>query len=122
MSLLSDPEVRWGPPVSFTMPMIENSTSSSYRLPRRSGSAVKTSSYSPPQPRRRSSIGRPEASATSSTEGPTGMNESSISIPTPESAQRVFRAVPRPSERSMQDVTAPDLAIAAPSATLGMGT
>lgn len=50
------------------------------------------------------------------------MKDSSISIPTPDMAQRVFSAVPNPSERSMQDVTAPDPAMAAPSATLGTGT
>ena len=50
------------------------------------------------------------------------MNESSISMPTPESAQRVFRAVPRPSERSMHDVTTSLSAMAMPSSTLGMGT
>lgn len=85
-------------------------------------SAVKTSSYSPPQPRSRSFTGFPEASAISSTEGPCGMKPSSMSMPTPESAHSVFNAVPSPSDRSMQDVTAPDSAIATPSATLGIGT
>ncbi len=83
---------------------------------------MKRSSYSPPHPRRSSSIGFPEASDISSTEGPRGMKESSISIPTPDMEHRVFNAVPSPSERSMHDVTAPDPAMAAPSATLGMGT
>ncbi len=50
------------------------------------------------------------------------MKESSISIPTPDMEHRVFNAVPNPSERSMHEVTAPDPAMAAPSATLGMGT
>ena len=83
---------------------------------------MKSSSYSPPHPRRISSTVFPEASAISSTDGPLGMNDSSISIPTPDMEQRVFNAVPNPSDRSMQDVTAPDPAMAAPSATLGTGT
>ena len=83
---------------------------------------MKSSSYSPPHPRRISSTVFPEASAISSTDGPLGMNDSSISIPTPDMAHRVFSAVPNPSDRSMQEVTAPDFAMAAPSATLGTGT
>lgn len=102
--------------------MMENSTSSRYSLSSLSLSAVNTSSYSPPHPRSRSSTPLPDAAAISSTDGPTGMKDVSISIPTPDAAQRVFSAVPRPSERSMHDVTAPDAAIAAPSATLGTGT
>ena len=83
---------------------------------------MKTSSYSPPQPRSRSLSGLPDSSAISSTQGPRGMNPSSTSMPTPDASQRVFSAVPRPSDRSMQDVTAPDPAMACPSATLGTGT
>lgn len=83
---------------------------------------MNTSSYSPPHPSRRSLTGLPEASAISSTDGPRGMKESSISIPTCESLHRVFSAVPRPSDRSMHEVTAPDEASASPSATLGTGT
>lgn len=108
--------------MSLTTPMIENGTSASYRRLSLSLSAVKSSSYSPPHPNRSSRTSLPEASAISSTDGPFGMNDSSTSIPTPESAQMVFRAVPRPSERSMHEVTAPDEAIAAPSVTLGIGT
>ena len=102
--------------------MMENSTSASYSLSRRSLSAVKRSSYSPPHPSRRSLAGLPDASAISSTQGPRGMNSSSTSIPTPDAEHMVFRAVPRPSDRSMQEVTAPDLAMATPSSTRGMGT
>ena len=80
------------------------------------------SSYSPPHPRRSSLTGFPAASAISSTQGPRGMKSISTSIPTPEDAHIVLRAVPRPSDRSMQDVTAPLSAMAMPSATLGMGT
>lgn len=83
---------------------------------------MKTSSYSPPQPRSRSLTSLPDASAISSTEGPLGMNDSSTSMPTPEVAHMVLSAVPRPSDRSMHDVTAPVSAIASPSATLGTGT
>ncbi len=104
------------------MPIMENSTLVSYSLYRRSLSAVKTSSYSPPHPRRRSDAGLPDSAAISSTHGSRGMNPSSTSIPTPDALQIVLRAVPRPSERSMQDVTAPDSAMAIPSSTLGMGT
>lgn len=101
---------------------MENSTSASYNLSSLSWSAVNTSSYSPPHPRRRSLTSLPEAFAISSTHGPWGMNDSSTSIPTPDAEQSVFRAVPRPSDRSMQDVTTPVPAMATPSATLGMGT
>ena len=85
-------------------------------------SAVKSSSYSPPQPRRRSETGFPERADISSTHAPFGMKSSSMSIPTSEASHNVFSAVPRPSERSMHDVTAPEPAMAAPSATRGMGT
>lgn len=102
--------------------MMKNSTSASYSLSSLFASAVKSSSYSPPQFNRRSFTDLPLFSAISSTEGPLGMKESSMSIPTFESLQSVFRAVARPSERSMQDVTAPDAAIAAPSEIFGMGT
>ncbi len=108
--------------MSFTTPIMENSTSRSYSLWSLSLSAVNTSSYSPPHPRRRSSTPLPEAAAISSTHGPTGMKERSISIPTPDAAHSVLRAVPSPSERSMHEVTAPDAAISAPSATRGIGT
>ena len=50
------------------------------------------------------------------------MNDSSTSIPTPDAEHMVLSAVPSPSDRSMQDVTAPVPAMASPSATLGMGT
>lgn len=50
------------------------------------------------------------------------MKSRSTSMPTPDAWHRVLRAVPSPSDRSMQDVTAPLEAMAAPSATLGMGT
>lgn len=83
---------------------------------------MNTSSYSPPQPRSRSFASFPEASAISSTYGPRGMKSSSTSMPTPDAAHSVFRAVPSPSERSMQDVTALDSAMAMPSSTRGMGT
>ena len=106
----------------MTIPMIENSSSASYSLSRRSLSAVNTSSYSPPHPSSRSLAGLPESSAISSTHGPRGMKSSSTSIPTPEASHRVFSAVPSPSDRSMQDVTAPLPTMADPSATLGMGT
>lgn len=123
MSLLApSPETRCGPSVSLTMPMMENSTSASYSLGSDPWSAVNTSSYSPPHPSSRSSTGLPEAAAISSTDGPLGMKESSTSMPTPDAEHIVFSAVPRPSERSMQEVTAPEAAMATPSATLGTGT
>lgn len=62
--------MRWGAPVSFTIPIMWNSTSASYSLSSLSASAVKSSSYSPPQPRRSSLTSFPEASAISSTHGP----------------------------------------------------
>ena len=83
---------------------------------------MKTSSYSPPQPRSRSLTSLPDASAISSTDGPLGMNDSSTSMPTPEAAHMVLSAVPSPSDRSKHDVTTPVAAIASPSATLGTGT
>ncbi len=85
-------------------------------------SAVKSSSYSPPHPRRRSSRGLPERADISSTHAPLGMKPSSMSMPTPEASHNVLRAVPKPSDRSMHDVTAPEPAMAAPSAMRGMGT
>ena len=114
--------IRSGLPESFTMPMMENSTSASYSLSSLSLSAVNSSSYSPPHPMRRSLTGFPDSSAISSTQAPFGMKSSSISIPTPDAAQSVLSAVPSPSDRSMHDVTAPDPAMARPSSTLGMGT
>ncbi len=71
---------------------------------------------------RRSASDFPDASAISSTDGPRGMNDSSTSIPTFDAEHNVLSAVPRPSERSMHDVTAPDSANAIPSATRGTGT
>ena len=50
------------------------------------------------------------------------MKSSSTSMPTPDDAHIVLSAVPRPSDRSMHEVTAPLSAIAMPSATFGMGT
>ncbi len=85
-------------------------------------SAVNSNSYSPPQPRRRSDTGLPERAAISSTHAPFGMKSSSMSIPTPDAWHNVLRAVPRPSDRSMHDVTAPEPAMAAPSAMRGIGT
>ncbi len=111
-----------GLPESFTMPIMENSTSASYSLSNLSLSAVNSSSYSPPHPSRRSFGGFPESSAISSTHGPRGMKSSSMSIPTPDDEHMVFRAVPRPSDRSMHAVTAPQPAMADPSATRGIGT
>ena len=50
------------------------------------------------------------------------MKSNSTSMPTPDAEHRVFRAVPRPSDRSMHEVTTPDLDMATPSSTRGMGT
>lgn len=108
--------------MSFTIPIIEKGTSASYSASSLSCEAVNRSSYSPPHPRRRSRTSLPDASAISSTDGPLGMNDSSTSIPTPDDWHIVLSAVPRPSERSMHEVTAPEAAMAAPSAMRGTGT